>query len=285
MPHIIVHKRNPSDSLIQRLQELGTGQARSHGEYWALSSQQVIDGEALEALCGQYQVDINLVPESSWGDLKNIALLITDMDSTLINIECVDEIADFAGKKAEVSAITEAAMRGELDFNASLTRRVAVLKGLSVNVLDEVYRHRLKLNPGAESLIRGLQQQHIKTALVSGGFTYFTDQLRERLGFDFVMSNVLGVSNGELTGEVTSSIVNADRKAQFLQDICGQLNIVTRQAIAVGDGANDLKMMYLAGLSVAYRAKPAVRRQADIKLNHSGLDSILHIMDFANQNN
>jgi len=123
----------------------------------------------------------------------------------------------------------------------------------------------------------------VKTALVSGGFTFFTDRLRERLGFNFALSNVLGVNDGELTGDVRGSIVNADRKAQFLQEICEQLNISTRQAIAVGDGANDLKMMYLAGMSVAYRAKPTVRRQADIQINHSGLDSVLHVLDFAKQ--
>jgi phosphoserine phosphatase len=287
MPHLVLHKPSLSDSLLQNLQQLGAAHAHCHGAYFTLNCPQPVDPEALESLSEQYQVDINVFPESGASDgqttdLKNMALLITDMDSTLINIECVDEIADFAGKKAEVSAITEAAMRGELDFNASLSRRVAVLKGLSVNVLDEVYRHRLKLNPGAEALLQGLQQQQIKTALVSGGFTYFTDKLRERLGFDFVLSNVLGLEDGELTGEVKGEIVNADRKAQFLQDICSEMNIDTRQAIAVGDGANDLKMMHLAGLSVAFRAKPTVRRQADIQLNYSGLDSILHILDFAN---
>jgi phosphoserine phosphatase len=291
MPYIIVHKSILSDSLVDHLQQLGAGQARCHGDYCSLSSPQPVNIDALDALSEQFQVDINLFPQSHRAgpgdvhsiDLQKIALLITDMDSTLINIECVDEIADFAGKKAEVSAITEAAMRGELDFNASLSRRVAVLKGLSVNVLDEVYRHRLTLNPGAETLIQGLQHQRIKTALVSGGFTYFTDKLRQRLGFDFVLSNVLGLENEELTGEVKGEIVNAERKAQFLQDICNQMNIDTRQAVAVGDGANDLKMMYLAGMSVAYRAKPAVRQQADFKINHSGLDSILHILDFAKQ--
>jgi phosphoserine phosphatase len=287
MPHLVIHHPQPGDSFLQELLQLrmvGAGQAQSHSGYWSLSCEQPLDSEALkalEALGEQFHIDINVVPESLHA--HRIAVLIIDMDSTLINIECVDEIADFAGKKAEVSAITEAAMLGELDFNGSLTRRVALLKGLSVAVLQEVYEHRLRLNPGAEALIQGLKQQHIKTALVSGGFTFFTDKLRERLGIDFVLSNVLGVNGVDLTGEVKGSIVNADGKAQFLQDICTELNVSTQQAIAVGDGANDLKMMHLAGLGVAYRAKPTVRQQADIKINHSGLDSILHILDFTRQ--
>lgn len=286
MPYLIVHKPHISDSLMHHLQELGAGELQSHGGYCSLRYTGELGADTLEPLCEQYQLDINRVADgarANRGDWHDINLLITDMDSTLINIECVDEIADFAGKKAEVSAITEAAMRGEVDFNASLTRRVAMFTGLSINVLDEVYRHRLQLNPGAETLLQGLRQQGVKTALVSGGFTFFTDRLRERLGFNFALSNVLGVNDGELTGDVRGSIVNADRKAQFLQEICEQLNISTRQAIAVGDGANDLKMMYLAGMSVAYRAKPTVRRQADIQINHSGLDSVLHVLDFAKQ--
>ena len=279
MPYLVIHSPQINADLLQQLHKLGARQEQSHAGYWALSCEQTVDARTIETLSAQFQVDINLVSKNT--NFKNIDLLISDMDSTLINIECVDEIADFAGKKAEVSAITEAAMRGELDFNGSLTRRVALLKGLNIEVLHEVYQHRLRLNPGAEELIRGLKQRQIKTALVSGGFTFFADKLRERLGFDFALSNVLGVSDDCLTGEVKGSIVNADRKAQFLQDICNKLNISTSQAIAVGDGANDLKMMHLAGISVAYRAKPAVRQQADIKINYGGLDSILHILDFA----
>jgi len=279
MLHLVIHTPQLNDSLLQQLRELGVGQAQNYGEYYGVGSEQPLNHDAVEALSEKYRVDINALPLSL--DAEKIGLLITDMDSTLINIECVDEIADYAGKKAEVSAITEAAMRGELDFNGSLTRRVALLKGLSVDVLDDVYQHRLKLNPGAERLIEGLKQQNIKTALVSGGFTFFTDKLAERLKFDYVLSNVLGIEDNELTGIVSSSIVNADRKAQFLEEICAQTGLSTKHAIAVGDGANDLKMMKLSGMSVAYRAKPAVRQQADIQINYSGLDSILHLLDYA----
>jgi len=280
MPHLVIHTNHPNDKLLQQLHELGAAsQPQYYGGYCAVYSDARLSRDDLDSLCEQYLVDINILPPSL--DAANIGLLITDMDSTLINIECVDEIADYAGKKAEVSAITEAAMRGELDFNGSLTRRVALLKGLNTDVLDDVYRHRLQLNPGAEQLIEGLKQQNIKTALVSGGFTFFTDKLASRLNFDFALSNVLRIENNRLTGEVSSPIVNADRKAQFLQEICESSGISTNQAIAVGDGANDLKMMKLSGMSVAYRAKPAVRRQADIQINYSGLDSILHLLEHA----
>ena len=279
MPYIVIHNPAPDSALLQDLRKLGAAEEQSHAGYYSLSCTRAPHATTLDALSERYHTDVNVVPESLLE--QQIAVLITDMDSTLINIECVDEIADFAGKKAEVSAITEAAMRGEVDFNGSLTRRVALLKGLNVQALQEVYQHRLKLNPGAESLMRGLKQQHLKTALVSGGFTFFTDRLRDRLQFDYVLSNVLGIDGEHLTGEIMGSIVNADSKAQFLQDICDQLNISTRHAIAVGDGANDLKMLHLAGMSVAYRAQPIVRQQADIKINHSGLDSILHLLDAA----
>lgn len=282
MSQIIVHSSHLEGGLSQRLQEccaVQASQIQSRGQYYALPCARYLGQETIEALSAQFQVDINIVPESL--DASTIGLLITDMDSTLINIECVDEIADFAGKKAEVSAITEGAMRGELDFNDSLIRRVALLKGLNMSVLEDVYRHRLMLNPGAERLIQGLKQQNIKTALVSGGFTFFTDKLRDRLGFDYVLSNILDVNGENLTGKMRGNIVNADGKEQFLRDICNRSGLEVTQAIAMGDGANDLKMLKIAGMSVAYRAKPAVREQADIKINYSGLDSVLHILEYA----
>jgi phosphoserine phosphatase len=279
MPIYIIHTDVLSAEAAARLGRDCDGQITAGDGYHVLQSESALSAEQLQKLSDQWQVDINPVPEQF--DAARTRLLITDMDSTLINIECVDEIADFAGKKAEVAAITEAAMRGELDFNASLTRRVAVLAGLNTSVLEEVYEHRLRLNPGAEALISGLRPQDIKTALVSGGFTFFTERLKKRLGFDYVLSNVLDVNDGKLTGKVIGDIVNADGKAAFLQRLCEDNGISTRQAIAVGDGANDLKMMNLAGLSVAYRAKPKVQQQAHIKINYSGLDSILHLLHFA----
>ncbi|WP_455206162.1 phosphoserine phosphatase SerB [Kaarinaea lacus] len=276
MPVLIAHAKNLNSSAQQHLRDTLQGELIATPEYYTITTATPPAKDAIEDLRQRLQLDLNLIPDGFAAD--NIQLFITDMDSTLISIECVDEIADFVGKKAEVSAITEAAMRGELDFNASLTRRVALLKGLSTEVLNEVYNKRLQLNPGAETLLDGLKQRQIRTALVSGGFTFFTDKLQTRLGFDFVLSNRLQINGNNLTGGIDGDIVNADKKAQFLQNTCEAIGATTAQAIAAGDGANDLKMMHLAGLSVAYRAKPTVRAQADIQINYSGLDSILHVL-------
>jgi phosphoserine phosphatase len=225
----------------------------------------------------RYPVDINaLPPDFAPGAVR---LLLSDMDSTLINIECVDEIADFIGVKPQVAAITAAAMRGELDFETSLRRRIALLKGLDATALEHVYHERLRLNPGAEALVAGLHARDAKFALVSGGFTFFTERLRARLDLDYTLANNLEIEQGRVTGEVHGIIVGAEAKAEFLLRLCEELRIKPAQAIAVGDGANDLKMLRLAGLGVAYRAKPAVQAEADVVLNHSGLDGILAFLE------
>jgi phosphoserine phosphatase len=200
------------------------------------------------------------------------------MDSTLISIECIDEIADMLGIKAQVSAITEAAMRGELDFESSLTQRVALLKGLPVEELQRVYDERLTLNPGAQELIAFLKESNIKLALVSGGFTFFTDKLKDRLGLDYTLANTLGVEDGRLTGKVVGAIIGAQAKADLLLALVNELAIETEQVIAMGDGANDLLMMNEAGLSVAYHAKPTVQEQTDIQLNNAGLNAVVDLL-------
>jgi phosphoserine phosphatase len=215
--------------------------------------------------------------------LADFRLLALDMDSTLIDIECVDEIADAAGRKAEVAAITEAAMRGEItDYKESLRQRVALLKGVPVSALHAVYDRRLQLNPGAETLVRAAQSAGLKTLLVSGGFTFFTDRIRDRLGIDFTRSNVLGVHDGVLTGAMVDQpwgdICDGEEKKRMLLSTCAQLHIQPSQAIAVGDGANDLPMMGVAGLSVAYHAKPRVREQAMVAINDGGLDRLLELV-------
>ena len=215
--------------------------------------------------------------------LSDFKLIAFDMDSTLINIECVDEIADAAGRKAEVAAITEAAMRGEIaDYKESLRRRVALLKGVSVASMDEVYRERLKLNPGAAELVHACKAAGLKTLLVSGGFTFFTDRIRDELGIDYTRSNVLETSNGKLTGKMVDQpwgdICDGDEKRKMLLETCALLSINPLQAIAMGDGANDLPMMGVAGLSVAWHAKPAVREQAMVAINSGGLDRLLELM-------
>ena len=215
--------------------------------------------------------------------LTDFKLIAFDMDSTLINIECVDEIADAAGKKAEVAAITEAAMRGEItDYKDSLRRRVALLKGVSVASMDAVYRQRLQLNPGARALVAACKAAGMKVLLVSGGFTYFTDRIRDELNIDYVRSNVLGTADGLLTGEMVDQawgdICDGEEKRKALLQTCASLNILPSQAIAMGDGANDLPMMAVAGLSVAYHAKPAVRAKAMVSINSGGLDRLLEVM-------
>jgi phosphoserine phosphatase len=210
--------------------------------------------------------------------LSDFALVAMDMDSTLITIECIDEIADMQGLKAQVSEITEAAMRGELDFAASLTRRVVLLAGLEASALERVYEERLRLSPGAEAMLAAVQAAGLKTLLVSGGFTFFTDRLKARLGLDYAHANVLEVEDGRLTGRVVGGIVDAEEKMRTVQRVCAELGVGTGRAIVMGDGANDLKMMGVAGLSVAFRAKPVVRAQADVALNFSGLDGVLAVL-------
>ncbi len=218
--------------------------------------------------------------------LSDFKLIAFDMDSTLINIECVDEIADAAGRKAEVAAITEAAMRGEItDYKDSLRRRVALLQGVTVAHMQQVLDERLQLNPGATTLVKACQQAGLKVLLVSGGFTFFTDHVRDVLGIDWTRSNVLEVVDGVLSGRMVDQpwgdICDGEEKRKTLLATCAQLGIAPQQAIAMGDGANDLPMMGVAGLSVAYHAKPAVRAQAMVAINSGGLDRLLEVVQAA----
>ena len=234
--------------------------------------------KAVAALAAYWKCDAAFVrPDLR---LANFRVLALDMDSTLINIESLDEIAALAGKGAEVAAITEAAMRGEIaDYVESLRRRVAMLAGADVSLLERVWDERLRLNPGAEALLAAARKHGLKTLLVTGGFTFFTDRVKARLGFDATRSNELVLADGRITGTVTGPaggpIVDAEGKAQALRELCAELGCGTDRAIVIGDGANDLKMMKLAGLSVAYNAKPVVRAQASQALNYTGLDGVL----------
>ena len=231
------------------------------------------------------EISPGLVVNVATPDLKlsDFKLIAFDMDSTLINIECVDEIADAAGRKAEVAAITEAAMRGEIsDYKESLRQRVALLKGVSVASMEQVYRERLRLNPGAAELVRACKNAGMKVLLVSGGFTFFTDRVRDELGIDYTRSNVLEVQDGFLTGKMVDQpwgdICDGEEKKKMLLETCGKLGINPLQAIAMGDGANDLPMMGVAGLSVAYHAKPRVREQAMVAINEGGLNRLLELV-------
>jgi phosphoserine phosphatase len=230
----------------------------------------------IDAYCGAHRLDYAYVEPNA--KLADFGLVAMDMDSTLITIECIDEIADFCGLKAEVAAITEASMRGEIkDFNESLTRRVALLKGLDASALERVYEERLALSPGAERMLEGARAAGLKTLLVSGGFTFFTERLKARLGLDYTRANTLEIVDGKLTGKVVGDIVNADVKARTLIETCAKIGIDPKRAIAMGDGSNDLKMMAEAGLSVAFRAKPVVRQSASVAFNFVGLDGLLRL--------
>ena len=221
-----------------------------------------------------------IVPPLSLADFRVAAF---DMDSTLITIECVDEIAAMAGKKAEVAAITEAAMRGEIaDYKESLRRRVALLKGVPAGALQRVYDERLRFSPGAEALVEACRDAGLKTVLVSGGFTFFTDRVRDRLKIDFTRSNVLEVEHGALTGRMVDQpwgdICDGEEKRRMLLETCAALGVDPKQSFAVGDGANDLPMLAAAGLSVAYRAKPRVRDAAMVAIDEGGLDRLLEVL-------
>ena len=215
--------------------------------------------------------------------LRDFGLIAFDMDSTLINIECIDEIADAAGRKAEVAAITEAAMRGEIaDYKESLRQRVKLLTGVTLGQMQQVLDHRLQLNPGAAELLRACQAAGLKTLLVSGGFTFFTDAVRHRLRIDWTRSNVLEIANGALTGRMVDQpwgdICDGEEKRRMLLQTCAEMGIAPARTIAMGDGANDLPMMGAAGLSVAFHAKPAVRAKAMVAINQGGLDRLLEVV-------
>ena len=269
----IFHTNYLSNEQVDLIFErLGSPVERQDGLYLASSTNDI----DLSWLRNKFDIDINVLKEPFVGQC--VRLLITDMDSTLISIECIDEIADMLGIKHQVSVITEAAMRGELDFEQSLTQRVALLKGLPVDELQRVYDERLNLNPGAEKLISHLKQSNIKSALVSGGFTFFTDQLKDRLGLDYTLANTLGIEDGRLTGVVNGDIIGAQSKADLLIKLSKELNLEPCEVIAIGDGANDLLMLGNAGLSVAYHAKPIVQAQTDIQINHNGLDAVVDLL-------
>ena len=234
-----------------------------------------LSGDQVDQLARSLQVDAELVSPAL--RLTDFGLAAFDMDSTLITIECIDEIADYIGRKAEVAAITEAAMRGEItDYDESLRRRVALLEGLPQDTLQRVWNERVRLSPGADALIGAMKRAGLRVLVVSGGFTFFTERIKQRLSLDLARSNVLEVHDGKLTGRLVGPIINAQGKRRVVEQTCAMLGITPAQAIVVGDGANDLAMMSIAGMSVAYHAKPIVHSKTHHAVNHSGLDAILN---------
>jgi len=227
--------------------------------------------------CEKARIDFAFLPEGR--KFSDLQLLAMDMDSTLITIECIDELGDIAGCKAEVASITAQAMRGELDYPQSLRKRVGLLKGLPETALTRVYEERLRLTSGAEQLIAACKEHDVKLLLVSGGFTFFTERLKQRLSIDYTISNVLATRDGKLTGELVGEIVDASAKAKKFSAVVAELNAVRADTVAIGDGANDLKMMALAGTSIAFHAKPVVREQATCAINWGGLDAVLNLFE------
>jgi phosphoserine phosphatase len=226
-------------------------------------------------LCAEKRLDYAFMPANA--RLADIGLLAMDMDSTLITIECIDEIADMAGIKAPISAITERAMQGALEFKQSLQERVALLAGLPAEMLQTVYETRLQLNRGAEHLFNVLHENNIYTLLISGGFTYFSDRLKSHLQLSEAVSNMLEIKEGKLTGKIQGQIVDSHYKAHHVEAVRIKLGLEKKQVVTVGDGANDIPMLQAAGYGIAFRGKPIVQQSAHLAINHVGLDGILHL--------
>ena len=235
---------------------------------------------ALLELSSKYDIDVAYQEDSIFR--RNRRLVVFDMDSTLIDAEVIDELAIEAGVGEQVAAITEAAMQGEIDFKQSFTQRMALLKGLDVSVLQSV-AERLRLNEGAEHLISTLKKLGYKTAIVSGGFTFFAEYLQQRLGVDYVYANQLDIEDGLVTGQVSGDIIDGQRKAELLREIAGKEGLKLQQVIAVGDGANDLPMLGIAGLGIAFRAKPLVKASAEQSISNLGLDGILYLLGYSDK--
>jgi len=239
-------------------------------------SNQTTPLESVQQFCREQKIDCAYVNDKQL--IKNYGLCVMDMDSTLISIECINEIADMIGIKPQISAITERAMQGELDFAQSLRERVALLTGLQESDLIRVLNERLKLNPGAVEWIAACKENNITTLLVSGGFTFFAERVKEMLNLDYAVSNALEIIDGKLTGKILGDIVDAQTKANELIKLRDKLGLKREQTIAIGDGANDIKMMSAAGIGIAYHAKPVVQAQATYALNHIGLDGVINLL-------
>ena len=231
----------------------------------------------IENLRSHHSVDLNIFDQGF--DYDNIKLMVSDMDSTLISIETIDEVARQVGLSNEVSFITKEAMQGQLDFSESFKKRLSILKGVGTESFNEVYKNKMELNPGASELVKFLKSINIKTALVSGGVNFFAEKVTDVLGIDTYRANDVEIKNEALTGKVLGAVVNAKAKANYIEELCKHYRLSPKQVIAIGDGANDLEMMKVAGLSVAYHGKPILKKSCNIQINFGGLDSLIDFFD------
>jgi phosphoserine phosphatase len=272
--YLVIHGAEVEIRELKRIAKLcGATRIENIGKAFRLHGYKTQEGVA--AYCAKAKLDFAFVPEPR--KLSDFGLVAMDMDSTLITIECIDEIADLQRIKREVAAITASAMRGEIEYHESLRRRLALLAGLDESALLRVYEERLRLSPGAERMLDRLRSLGIKTLLVSSGFTFFTERLKHRLSLDYTLSNTLEFKNGKLSGKVLGPIVDASVKAAKLRELRDGLQLTRERVIAIGDGANDIAMMAEAGVSIAYRAKPVVREKATYCFDYVGLDGLLNL--------
>jgi len=268
MKTIIIHSQDLS--LARRLSMSLKGELEQRKRHFRIHTSNNFN---LPHLRGLNKVDLNLISEAF--NFSEVKLLVSDMDSTLISMETIDEIAKAAGMSNEVAEITEQAMQGNLDFTESFKKRVSILSGVNISLFETVYDNHLQLSPGVPGLIKSFKSLGIKSAIVSGGLVYFAERLKNQLGIDAFQANNVEIDNNCLTGKVLGKVIDAKEKANYIYELCELYQLETDQVIAIGDGANDLEMMEVAGISVAYRAKPVLEEKCDIVINYSGLDSVL----------
>ena len=272
MQTLIVHGHNIETAKKVALDINGELEARkSHFRVHTKSNFEI------ENLRSHHSVDLNIFDQGF--DYDNIKLMVSDMDSTLISIETIDEVARQVGLSNEVSCITEEAMQGQLDFSESFKKRLSILKGVGTESFNEVYKNKMELNPGASELVKFLKSIKIKTALVSGGVNFFAEKVTDVLGIDTYRANDVEIKNEALTGKALGAVVDAKAKANYIEELCKHYRLSPKQVIAIGDGANDLEMMKLAGLSVAYHGKPILKKSCNIQINFGGLDSLIDFFD------
>ena len=269
---LIVH--NNKQKIAEKLALILDGEIETKKNHLRIHISRNFDIHYLRA---SFNVDLNIFNNDF--DYRQIKLMVSDMDSTLISIETIDEVAREVGLSQEISLITEKAMQGHLDFSESFKKRLSILKGVSTESFNAVYENKLKLNSGASELVNFFKSTNVKTALVSGGINYFAEKVKDQLGIDTYRANDVEINNETLTGKVVGNVVDAKAKAKYIEELCELYELKPNQVIAIGDGANDLEMMKLAGLSVAFRGKPILKKNCDIQINYGGLNSLIDFFD------